>query len=132
MAWRTREDKRGYQQRWARYVRLASAQAAYDAGDRSRRVINALGRASCAPWQKWCAWGHHRVVRARFRVARRNKDGLQDMCRRCQDMASRAAQHQQRRKQPSPSGQPAAGTPAVRACAHRDRVCGQLGRLGDG
>lgn len=91
MAWQTNEATRRYQARWGKQRRLARAQAAYDAGDRSRVVINALGRASCAPWQKWCAWGQHRVPRSRFRVARRNKDGLQDLCRVCQDMLNHRA-----------------------------------------
>lgn len=91
MAWQAGEAKRRYQARWGRQRRLARARVAYAAGDRSRRVVNALGRASCTPGQKWCSWGQHRVARSRFRVAHRKKDGLQDLCMACQAILNHAA-----------------------------------------
>ena len=114
---------RAYYANWVRQKRLALVLAAYARGDRSRKTINYLGRLSCRPREKWCAWGQHRVCKVRFRVSRRNRDGLQDLCRRCQDMASHAARHRQYHAKPSPGGQPAAGTPAVLSRTTDAGVC---------
>lgn len=96
VAWKTLAEKRDYQRQWALRYRHAIIQALYDAGDRSRHVVNGLGRAHVSPGTKWCAWGQHGLPRAAFRHSCRNKDGLQDTCRSCQDMLGRASR--QKRK----------------------------------
>ena len=85
----TREVLRPYQRVWAQKHRLEHLRRLYAQGDRSRHVINGLGRASCGPNHKWCAWSQHRCLRTAFRPSRHHKDGLCDLCRECQDIIRR-------------------------------------------
>lgn len=98
MPWKSRQDARAYRAQWARQSRHVLLCMHYGLGERSRRVINGLGRAACAPDEKWCSWSQHRVKRAKFRVCRRNRDGLQSYCPECQDMANRVAKAHTRQR----------------------------------
>jgi len=82
------EGNRAYQRRWAQHKRLQRAQAAL-AERATRQLLNLVGRLTCPPGRKWCAWGQHAPRVQEFYTLQRAKDGLQYVCKACQDQQKR-------------------------------------------
>ena len=91
------QEKKPYQAAWAREKRLRLARAQFLAGDYSRRVMNALGRAAVRADQKWCSWGQHAVRIEEFGFNAERSDQRQDFCLDCYRILARIAHARERK-----------------------------------